>query len=91
MVVRNKTMTSALTWLPQVLKLVGMALALTMLSELLFTFYIGVYDLSNMLGHLTKLASFWLVFVALVLLRHRGLDLNGLLDAVLGLFGGGSG
>ncbi|MEJ2591349.1 MAG: MASE3 domain-containing protein [Candidatus Thiodiazotropha sp.] len=51
---------------PQVLKLMGMALALTMLSELLFTFYIGVYDLSNMLGHLAKLASFWLVFVALV-------------------------
>lgn len=51
---------------PQILGLIGAALALTMLGELLFTFYIGVYDLSNMLGHLTKLVSFWLVFVALV-------------------------
>lgn len=48
-----------------VLKLIAIALGLTMLSELLFTFYIEVYDLSNMFGHLAKLASFWLVFFAL--------------------------
>jgi len=51
---------------PQILNLIGLALGLSMLSELLFTFYIGVYDLSNMFGHLSKLASFWLVFFALV-------------------------
>jgi HD-GYP domain-containing protein (c-di-GMP phosphodiesterase class II) len=51
---------------PQILKLVALALALTMVSELLFTFYVGVYDISNMFGHLAKLASFWLVYVALV-------------------------
>ena len=33
----------------------------------------------------------FLVLIALVLLRHRGVDLNGLLDGLLGLFGGGAG
>lgn len=50
---------------PDVLKLLTAILALTMASELFFTFYVGVYDLSNLLGHLAKLASFWLVFIVL--------------------------
>lgn len=50
---------------PGVLKLLTAILALTMVSELFFTFYVGVYDLSNLFGHLAKLASFWLVFIAL--------------------------
>ncbi len=46
--------------------LVAGAWALTVVGELAFTFYVGVYDLSNMVGHLCKLGSFWLVFVGLV-------------------------
>ena len=38
----------------------------TILAEILFTFYIGVYDLSNMLGHILKVISFYLIYVALV-------------------------
>lgn len=49
----------------QVLGMMAVVLVLTALSELAFTFYVGVYDLSNMVGHLAKMASFWLVFLAL--------------------------
>ncbi len=51
---------------PDILSLVACALALTAMAELLFTFYIGVYDLSNLLGHVAKLASFTLVFIGLI-------------------------
>ncbi|MFP4066191.1 MAG: MASE3 domain-containing protein [Spirochaetaceae bacterium] len=42
------------------------AIASTALSEILFTFYIGVYDLSNLLGHLLKIVSFFAVYKAVV-------------------------
>jgi len=38
----------------------------TMAAELSFTFYIGVYDLINLIGHLFKIFSFYLIYLAIV-------------------------
>jgi PAS domain S-box-containing protein len=35
-------------------------------SELTFTFYVGVYDFSNMVGHLLKLLSFYFIYKAFI-------------------------
>ena len=35
-------------------------------AELAFTFYVGVYDLSNLLGHIFKIISFYLVYKAII-------------------------
>lgn len=43
-----------------------LSIALTICAELAFTFYVGVYDLSNIIGHIFKLFSFWLIFIAMV-------------------------
>jgi PAS domain S-box-containing protein len=40
------------------------SIALTMAGELAFTFYIGVYDLSNLIGHYFKIAASYLVYKA---------------------------
>ena len=42
------------------------AIALTIFAELAFTFYVDVYGLSNLVGHILKLFSFWLIFMAMV-------------------------
>ena len=42
------------------------AVVLTMFAELAFTFYVSVYDLSNLLGHYFKLLSFYFVYRALI-------------------------
>jgi len=42
------------------------SIALTMGAELAFTFYAGVYDLSNLIGHLFKFFACWLIYLALV-------------------------
>lgn len=39
---------------------------LTIISELFFTFYISVYDLSNLVGHMLKVLSFICIFIAIV-------------------------
>lgn len=49
-----------------VLNLLCASIALTILAELAFTFYIGVYDLSNLVGHILKLLSFYLMYKAVV-------------------------
>ena len=41
----------------------SLALGLTALSELSFLFYVRVDDLSNLVGHLFKLFSFWVVYL----------------------------
>ncbi|MCF7890406.1 diguanylate cyclase [Candidatus Bipolaricaulota bacterium] len=46
--------------------LLASSIGLTVLSELAFTFYVSVYGLSNLVGHLFKLASFYLVYQALI-------------------------
>lgn len=62
--------------------LLALTLGVKMASELCFTFYVGVYDLSNMVGHILKLASFWLLFVAIVrrTLEAPYLSLTGEID-----------
>jgi diguanylate cyclase (GGDEF)-like protein/PAS domain S-box-containing protein len=42
------------------------SIALTIIAELAFTFYVSVYGLSNLVGHIFKFFSFWLIFVAVV-------------------------
>jgi len=41
------------------------ALITTILSEISFTFYVSVYGLSNMLGHIFKLISFYFIYKAI--------------------------
>lgn len=43
-----------------------LSIGLTVCAELAFTFYISVYGISNQAGHIFKLFSFWLIFVAIV-------------------------
>jgi signal transduction histidine kinase len=47
-------------------RLVVWSLVAMMVSELAFTFYVGVYDLSNMIGHYFKVLSFYLVYKAII-------------------------
>ena len=42
------------------------SLMLTIGAELALTLYIGVYDFSNLVGHIFKMAAFYLVYVAIV-------------------------
>lgn len=42
------------------------AIVLTMVAEMAFTFYVDLYGLSNLVGHIFKLFSFWLIFMAMV-------------------------
>ncbi len=42
------------------------ATGLTILSELAFTFYVGVYDFSNLVGHYCKLAAFSLFYLVVI-------------------------
>jgi signal transduction histidine kinase/CheY-like chemotaxis protein len=50
----------------QVWKLLAAAIVAAIISELSFTVYTDVYGLSNLVGHLLKIASFFLVYLALV-------------------------
>ena len=43
----------------------------TMVAELAFTLYVGTYDLSNLIGHLFKTVSFYLIYLAIV---KKGLE-----------------
>jgi len=43
----------------------------TICAELAFTFYIGVYDVSNLIGHLFKILSFYLIYLAII---QKGLE-----------------
>ena len=50
----------------KVIQLVSWSIGLTMISEFMFTMYTGPYQSVNMIGHLLKLISFYLVYKALV-------------------------
>ncbi len=52
--------------------LIAAAIVMTMCAELAFTFYIDVYGLSNLTGHIFKLFSFWLIFQAIVITHLTG-------------------
>ena len=38
------------------------AIVLTIVAELLFTFYVSIYDFFNLAGHIVKIYSVWMVF-----------------------------
>jgi signal transduction histidine kinase len=49
-----------------VLRLIIVSIIATVLSELMFTFYISVYDLSNLVGHILKIISFYFIYRAII-------------------------
>jgi len=51
---------------PNVLRLLFLSLLMSIASELAFTFYIDVYGFSNLVGHFFMVASFYLVYKALI-------------------------
>jgi len=51
---------------PQVFGYLMVSLVCTILSELAFTFYVSNYGLSNMVGHYFKVASFYMIYRAIV-------------------------
>ncbi|RJX32469.1 MAG: hypothetical protein C4525_10320 [Desulfarculus sp.] len=51
---------------PQILWLILWAIILTVGGEILFTLYITVYGLPNLLGHFFKIISFYLIYKAIV-------------------------
>ncbi len=51
----------------RVFALLTFSIILTMIAELAFTFYVSVYGLSNLVGHIFKFFSFWLIFQAVVI------------------------
>lgn len=46
--------------------LVTASMLLTMIAEAAFTYYVSVYGLSNLVGHIFKIFSFWLIYIAVV-------------------------
>ncbi len=50
----------------RVFLLIIISIVLTMMAEMAFTFYVDVYGVSNLVGHILKLFSFWLIFIAVV-------------------------
>lgn len=57
---KRKTQKAKTFWLLMI------SLFFTILSEIVFIFYIDVYGLSNMIGHIAKLISFYLIYKAIV-------------------------
>jgi signal transduction histidine kinase len=53
------------------LSLLAWSLGFTIVSELFFTFYISNYGISNLFGHFFKIASFYLIYKAVI---ERGLN-----------------
>ncbi len=51
---------------PVVSWLLMAAMGVTVASELTFTFYVGVYDYFNLVGHLLKIIAFYLLYKAIV-------------------------
>lgn len=49
-----------------VFRLLTGSILLTVASELMFTFYISVYGISNLVGHFFKLGSFWMIYKAII-------------------------
>jgi Membrane-associated sensor domain len=51
---------------PSVMSLLLASIVVTIISELFFTFYISVYGLSNLAGHVLKIIAFYLVYRAII-------------------------
>ncbi|MBY8990762.1 MAG: PAS domain S-box protein [Candidatus Lokiarchaeota archaeon] len=50
----------------RVLILMFFSIISTMIAELAFTFYIDVYDVSNLLGHIFKIIAFYLLYKSII-------------------------
>jgi len=50
----------------EVFRLLVAAIAFTIASELMFTFYVGVYDISNLGGHIFRIVVYYLIYKAIV-------------------------
>ncbi len=50
----------------RVFRLLVASIALTIVSELAFTFYIHAYGFSNLVGHYLKITSFYLIYKAII-------------------------
>ncbi|MGB9875854.1 MAG: MASE3 domain-containing protein [bacterium] len=48
------------------LRLIELSILFTVFSEIAFTQYVGVYEFANMLGHIFKVISFYLIYLAIV-------------------------
>ena len=70
---------------PEVYRYLLSSIALTIFSELCFMTYINNFDYINMAGHILKIASFWLVYRAIVVscLERPNEMLYGKLNAAL--------
>lgn len=81
--------------------LLVLSIVFTIFSELAFTFYVSNYGLSNMVGHYLKIASFYLVYKAVVqtgikrpydiifrdlVERERQLERQTILDELTGVY-----
>lgn len=42
------------------------SIVLTMFAEMAFTFYVDIQDFSNIVGHIFKIFSYWLIFLAVI-------------------------
>lgn len=51
---------------PRVFQYLAMAMVVTIGAEFAFTLYVSVYGLSNVIGHLLKIASFYLIYLAII-------------------------
>ncbi len=51
---------------PKVFPWLVATLVLTILSELAFTFYVSVYGLSNLVGHILKILAFYCIYHAII-------------------------
>ncbi|MFX0080420.1 MAG: MASE3 domain-containing protein [Candidatus Hodarchaeota archaeon] len=49
-----------------VLYLIFSSILATIIAELAFTFYIGVYDFSNVVGHIFKIIAFYLLYKSII-------------------------
>lgn len=53
-------------------KTVGLAMVITAIAELTFTLYTDVYGVANMLGHLLKIVSYYIIYTGIV---AQGIDI----------------
>lgn len=90
-IIKNKLHISA----PIVILLLS-SIVLTIISELSFTFYVSVYGASNLIGHIFKIVSFYLIYKAVIvqglkqpyeLLESKGAELRIALDEIKTLRG----
>jgi PAS domain S-box-containing protein len=49
-----------------ILRWIGASIVATIGSEMAFTFYVGVYGLSNLVGHFLKIIAFYLIYKAVI-------------------------